>query len=510
MEENSQKKVEVNDVSVSEENIKDKKSKEQEYVKNNKKIIISFISILILLVALFAIYNFIFCNPKNIFLRAVNSQYQKLDNQLDKIVNSDINESAKNKTISTNSKLDFDLKMNEDLMSGTNYEDLIEEINKLNLEMDTVIDNKNKKFSYDIKAKYENNDLINVLAYGQEKSIYFELKDLFDKYIEIPVEEYDALFEANESIDDSRYIIKTAKDSFLNNLEEKDFIKTSTKTDVNGKSVNTKKITYSLDEKKALKLVKAVLTDLKENKKFIEKCANVTGKDKKDVKESIQDAIENIEDEIEYVIDSDEKVELSVYIEGILNKVVKYEMRFISDDEKISLSYSSYKDVTIIEVTQDNEKLLTSKTTKESKDTYKTMATIDSIDVVIDSKISDTENTHKYTITEENADMKISGELTTTNKEVKKNKEYNGNVKFSLKINAEDEEVASIVVNGKSTSKIGQKVKIPDLNDSVLYDQLTENDLNTIMKNLVKNENMMNFINNISKSLSSTSNYSNY
>ena len=43
--------------------------------KDSKKIIVPIVVILIFLVALFAIYNFVFCNSKSIFLRAINSEY---------------------------------------------------------------------------------------------------------------------------------------------------------------------------------------------------------------------------------------------------------------------------------------------------------------------------------------------------------------------------------------------------------------------------------------------------
>lgn len=509
MNENSPKNEEINSVSVSEEKAvnQEKNIQVEKKKKSKKKIIIPIVIILILVVALFVIYNFMINNSKNVFLRAVNTEYQKLDNKIDELLNNNINKVSTDKTISANYKFDFEVNMNDDLILGTNYDEMLEEINKLNLEMNTIIDNKNKEFSYDINLKSENDSLLNVLAYGQKKNIYIELKDLFDKYIEVPIEEYDAIFEGNETVDDSRYIVKTVKDSFLNHLNEKDFIKTSTKTDINGKKVNTKKITYSLNEKKALTLTKTVLSELKENKKFIEKCASITGKDKEDIKETIEDAINDLKDELEYSDNSDETIELSVYTEGFLNKVVKYELRFISDDEKVTLTYSNYKNVTIIEVYHDDEKLLTSKTTKEAKDTYQTKVSVESIEMVINSKITDTKNIHTYTLTEEESNIKIAGKLSTTNKEVKKNKEYNGNLKLTASVNVEDEELASFVVNNKSVIKIGEDLTLPNFDKSVSYNEITSDDYTTIMNNLNNNKKLMEFITKISSYTDASSIY---
>ena len=132
-------------------------TKQSERTKDSKKIIISIVVILIFLVALFAIYNFVFCNSKSIFLRAINSEYQKLDDKLNKITNSDLNTMAKNKAIKANYTFDIDINA-DNIVAGINYEGLIDEINKLNFEMNTGVDNKNKKFSY---KTY----LINILKY---------------------------------------------------------------------------------------------------------------------------------------------------------------------------------------------------------------------------------------------------------------------------------------------------------------------------------------------------------
>ncbi len=183
-------------------------TKQSERTKDSKKIIVPIVVILIFLVALFAIYNFVFCNSKSIFLRAINSEYQKLDDKLNKITNSDLNTMAKNKAIKANYTFDIDINA-DNIVAGTNYEGLIDEINKLNFEMNTGVDNKNKKFSYNIKANYEQDNLINVFTYGQKEKIYIELKDLFDKYIEVPVKEYDTIFESSENLEDSKYIVKT-------------------------------------------------------------------------------------------------------------------------------------------------------------------------------------------------------------------------------------------------------------------------------------------------------------
>ena len=71
----------------------------------------------------------------------------------------------------------------------------------------------------------------------------------------------------------------------------------------------------------------------------------------------------------------------------------------------------------------------------------------------------------------------------------------------------EDEEVATIVIDGKSTNKIGEDLKMPKFDDSVSYTELTETDLNTIMNNLSTNKNLVKFITKISTYTSSSTTY---
>ena len=123
-------------------------------------------------------------------------------------------------------------------------------------------------------------------------------------------------------------------------MNEKEFIKTSTKTDINGKNKAVKKITYSLNEKKSLILIKDILTELKENDKFIEKYANISNASKGKVKKDINQAIKKIKSDIKTATDNEKTIEMSVYTEGLLNKVVKYEIRLLDDEEKTALTNS--------------------------------------------------------------------------------------------------------------------------------------------------------------------------
>lgn len=467
--------------------------KENSFLKN-KKNFIPIIGIVVAVVILLIIYITVFNNSKNVFLRAINKEYNKLNEKFEEVLNSDIVKSSKNNSVSSKIKFDFDVDVDKSLIMGSDYEAIIDEINKLNFEFDGVTDSKNKKFNYDLKVLSDDEKLINVLAYGKDKSVYFELKNIFDKYIEVPVEEYDKLFDdQTKNIDKVQYISKIVKNSFLNNLNEKDFTKKSVYTYLNGKKVKTNKITYKLSEKSVMKLTKKVLMDLKNNEKFIKECSNLTEKSTKEIKSSIDQAITNLSDELKDA-DSDYKIELSLYTKGLFNKSVKYEINII-DDDSLTITYSNYKNVKVIELYNNDEKVLTSKTIKIGKEKYKTSIKISTIEITINSNITDKKSTHKISL-EANKTKFITGSLITTSKEVKKGKQYKNSFNFNIFVENNGTNLASLKMNGTNDIKIGTKVSIPNLNNSIKYNEMTSENLNTIMSNLMNDEEINKILNN--------------
>lgn len=459
--------------------------------------------IVVAIIAILCIICFVvLSSSKNIFLKAVNHEYQRLDNQLANLSNRDIFQKSKDKTVSTNYKLDFDINVKDDLLSGSDYEKMIDEINQLNLEMNGSMDRKNKTFAYNVAINHDKDHLIDLGVYAKEKSIYLELKDLFSKYIEFPIEEYDEMFESNTSTNDSRYVLKTIKNAFLDNLDKKDFVQTKEKIELNGKSISTKKITYAFNEKKALEVTQKALEDLKGNSKFIKKAATITGKKESEFKESLNDSLKEVQTELKNAKDDQEMIEISVYTTGLFHRGVKYEVAIKEDSETMLLSYSNYKNIVQVDALEGSNTVFTAKITKESKNHYKTVATMDTLQFEMTSVLSKEKNTHDYKIVESQSDMTISGTFTTENKTVKRNKEYSGNVTITCNMSVQDQkDLIKFTVNGKSNTKIGEKITLPTIDKSLKYKEISENDYYEIMNNLSKNKTLMNFIANISGSI---------
>ena len=240
-----------------------------------------------------------------------------------------------------------------------------------------------------------------------------------------------------------------------------------------------------------------MMEDMKKDDKFIESLGNVVGKDKDELRESIENALDSL-DEVEES-DNSSSVEVAVYTKGIMNKTVQCSLTIKDDESNYALRYSNYKDVKRFSVLDDLETILHIENSKEKENTYKTTVTASTIKLVIDSIKKDDDWSHTYKLSESESTLAISGEVATEVKEITKDKEYKIDTKFTASIGVDDmEDIVVLTITSNNTSKIGEVITIPDVSNSVLYTNLTEEEMNTIMTNILNDQNLLNFINKIS------------
>lgn len=487
----------MNENQMSQNEIKEKK------VAKNKKLLIIGIVIVSLLAVLLGVYKFVINSPKNVFLRAINNEYKQLEKMIDLLDGSD---KANDDTLIIASTLDFDIAVQEGILTDDQLS-LLNEINALNLTMNTQYDSKNKQLGYAMNLKHNTSDLFSLGLYGKTSSFYLDLKNYFDKYIEIPVEDYESLFEnQNQNVEDVKYIMSFLKNSFLNNLEKKDFKETKETIQLGSEKVKTTKIAYVFTEQSTKKLVSKVMEDMKNDEKFIESLSSVSGEEKEELKKSIENAIDNLED-VEESNDED-SIEIAVYTKGIIGENVQFSMITRDDDYTFEIRYSNYKDVKRFSMLEGDETILNIVNEKEKDDTYKTTVTANTLKLVVNSSKKDDDWSHTYKLTESESKAIISGEVTTVTKDVTKDKEYTTDTKFTAGIGVEGmEDVITFEITSNSNLKFGEDVIIPDTSNSILYTSLTEEQINNIVENILNNQNLLNFINKISTYIDSEDTY---
>lgn len=451
--------------------------------KKNKLWIVLLISVL--LVVGFLYFN----NPKNIFLRVINRGYNSIIENID----SNIEKSEKN--IKTGGNLTFDFKINE-LYKDSFDTSLIDEINKLELELNSEISGKTKEFMYELNTKYDSNNLLGLGIYGKEKSLYLELKELFDKYIEIPIDNYDELFEEyNNTLEESEYIVTKFKNSILKNLDGDDFKKAKTKLLTDNEELEVNKIEYKLNEKSATKLMLKVFKDLQKDKKFIKNLASLSEVEEKEITGGIKNLIDELSNTTEF--DTESFISISLYTKGIFNNYVGFEFNI---DNELNLDYYKHNYDTYGHLIIEGESY-TIKSKKQKENEYKTEVNLNGTIINVVSKKENAKYNYSYKLDVEG--MIIDGELNFDIHEIEKNKKYNQKFGFSMKFKYENEEIMSFETKYDGSTEITDE---PFTNlttkDVVNIEELTEDDTDVIYSNILNNQNIINFITNIQNALS--------
>lgn len=459
--------------------------------KNKKGLIITLLILIILISCALGVYCFIFNKPKNIFLKNINNEYKQFSSLFNDIETFDI------KTATSSMDFDLNINVNELFESELTEEQLqlIEEINALNFKLDSTVNLNKKLLALIVDAKYNENNLIDLGVYGKPNSIYVSLGDVYDKYIEMPFEEYETLFEQQTfNIKDVEYLTSKLKDAFLNSLDEKHFEKTSETISVNGEEIKATKIAYILTEERAYNILISILKEIKEDSRFLEILSSLSNMSVDEIKTGINDTIDEINNELKSA-DIEEKIELSMYTKGINNKAIKYSIT--SDDAEII--YTNYQDRIKLVFKDSEETYLTLTNIKNEDDSYKTEIVMSNIKVTVTSKEENDTFTADYKIVELETKTEIKGNLTLKMNEVKKHEEYNQDLKLSMSVGMTGIEIVGMEITIKGTTKYNTDVTIPDVSNSILYTNLTEEDTNTIMFNMLNNETLVNFIIKISE-----------
>ena len=361
--------------------------------KKNKKLIIIILVALVVLCLGFG--GFIFYNgrPKRIVSNVINKLYKDYDKAM-------------------NNTLDFDplkdsYKMEGTLTVDTNI-DGFEDLNKEKVGFTLGMDYPNNKIEAGASLTEESKTIVDAMIYIIKDTMYATLGDDYKNAIKLGSDdEISEVFDISEleniniSKDDINYIVKAYKNILIDSIDEKDLKKSTDTIEVDGKDVKVNKVTYKINDKNLEKLTKKMIDGMLDDKELLKKLSNIADIDVDDLKDELKEAKKDIE------IDEDINMSLNFYTKGVLNTYVGMEFK----GEGFSIKSTKIDDdKTDIEI--EIESLLTAEiNVKESSD--------EKFDA--DFKIKAAGET-------------ISGSITTTSKETKKDN-YKGTFAFSIKYN---------------------------------------------------------------------------
>lgn len=284
--------------------------------KNNRgknKLVVIVIVILLLLGALGVFIYYRVVNSKNIFKTLINDTYTYLE--------SNMNTSD---TVSGT----FNLKV-DGTSSDSSTNDMLGILGNIELTGSYGIDYKNKIMNMDIDSKYEGNKLLDVNLYTENSNAYVELVDLYDKYIQMPVEDYDSLFNSISNVDDTKVVLKSVRDALNKSLKDEYF--TKEKIDVDG--VKTTKTTLKLDQENYNSIKKDVINELLNDNEFLDSFSALSDTSVEDIKDSLNDSLAE---------EKFEGADVSIYTKGLKHEFVRFEIVGENDSFNVTQDGDTY------------------------------------------------------------------------------------------------------------------------------------------------------------------------
>ena len=206
---------------------------------------------------------------------------------------------------------------------------------------------------------------------------------------------------------------------------------------VNGETVKSTKSTLVLTPEEASNILASIITNIKDNEKIMSSFEN-----NKEIKTTMQEIVNGInETSSDLVAENGEKIKISIYTKGLKHEAVRFDIDLIDNDEKMGMSFIKVSENNyLLSISQDKTELINIS--------------------IIDEKKDDKSGTITYKI-----------DMSSLMKETESG------------INS-----LALIIKGKYNVEYNAKVEIPEITDSVKYDEITEEDAMEMYENLQKTE----------------------
>lgn len=247
------------------------------------------------------------------------------------IYSSLINSALKSSKFENHENYKVDFKFNA-RVEDSELDDTTKEIlNSMNYSGTNYISVKEKYMIANYTIKNDSNTLLDMNMYYKNGITYLGLGELFDKLIEIPLDEENSkkvndLF-LNINSSNIEVILREIKNAFEDAIKDEKIVKEKTTLDIDGKSVNVVNNKLVIDKSNEERISKKLSDYLKNSDDFLDNFSKEFGVSKEDI-------ISFLEDD-SYTSEEDYKMVINLYTNGILNNFVSTKIEFIENDEKI-------------------------------------------------------------------------------------------------------------------------------------------------------------------------------
>ena len=285
----------------------------------------------IIVMALALVYFLVLTKPQFIFGKAIDKIFEIDSQYYDSI------------------KVNTEIKVAIDAEDAT-YDEYLKEIEKVTIKAGTQLDISDKKEIVELGLEYDNEEVADAQLYYNDGNMYAYLDGLFDKYIEIDMDEeakeqLENIFE-NTDVKNEKIFLDAFKDELKAQIKEKGkYEKKKTTIEVEDEEVKVTKNTYIVKDKEAYKILENVMKNLGKNEKLL---GTIEKSKRKEFKEAMEQIASSIE---ETATDDDITFKISLYTKGLLNN------KLVAADVEI---YSEYDESTVVmRVVKENEGVYT-------------------------------------------------------------------------------------------------------------------------------------------------------
>ena len=310
--------------------------------KDKSKTIAALITIIILFLFLLIVTFTYFNSPRRKFISNFTKAYSELieksnSNKLTNILNNNI--------VGVSGETSINLKFNDELF-GEEKEllEIINPLKKIDLSYDYKEDKNNEIATLDFDSKLINKDFIKFNGILKDNKLYFNLKNLLDKYFYTDLEFTSLLTTTDEK--DTEYVLNILKDVIIEKVTSEYFSSEKANLTIDGKNEKVEKVSLKIDNQ----LIKDVMITIIDKLKSDEKAMNILVEHNKMDKKEIIETFDNAKESFNKITNN-ENYFYNMYVKG--SKTLRHE--FMYDTYKIE--YTTYENIDEFKVINDSTEL---------------------------------------------------------------------------------------------------------------------------------------------------------
>lgn len=432
----------------------------------SKKLLYVLIPLLIVVLALIAgvVYLKLNSSPEKIFKNSITKVFSMI-------------EPKKEEFSTVKGTMNFTASVDSD-------KEEMQEINTMlegsSIAVDMQADTANMFINENINVTFNNENLLNAVILLQDEKGYVYLKDYLDKYLELPDDTLDYselsdLYKKSSTLNQN-LLMDAIEEELIKTISTQNLLQESTTLVLDGQET---KVTASILKLKGTEYI-TFFREFLENLKINQNFQIALG----DYKENVLEALNSMYTDME----ADENItfNFTIYTKGFFNQFVGFSGKVLSDDyyqdsaELKILKHNNDKYEFISYEGEREEAKITVQINRENKNKGTAIIT-----VIVDEEYY----TFKYNYEKQGNKLAfvLSTELEGVGVSVSGNTIENGNnIKGNMVIAVQEETFGKVNLNYEYDFTYGVQIQKVNTENSVVIDELSEEDQTTLIKNLQK------------------------